>query len=80
MQKEVTEIRKDVSSILQLLKGNDLDKDDKGFVGEVNKLRQEVDSLKKFKERVIYIGIGMALPATYGVFGVASAIIKAIAK
>lgn len=65
-EKRVEDIGKKVDNILQLLRGNDLDKHDSGMVGVVNEIDQRVERLEKWKDRLIAGIIGMSIPASIG--------------
>lgn len=66
IQKDLTEVDDKVTGILAFLRGNELDKDDRGMVGTVNDLKKRVEYLEKWKDRIFYIMVGMALPAGVG--------------
>lgn len=79
---QVSGIDKKVTSILHLLKGTDLD-DEQGLLSEfrqekaVNKLLHgRVEKLEKLRDKIIYIMVGMSIPAGYGIFEM----IKSLAK
>lgn len=75
---QMKDVDKKVSSILQLLKGNELDRNDNGFVGEVNDLRTRVEKLEDLKKKVIYIGIGVSFPTSYGLASLIAQFIKSL--
>lgn len=65
--KELHEISKNVSDILSLLRGNHLDKNDKGLTGMVDDHDDRLTKLEKFKDRATWMIIGMAAPASWGI-------------
>ena len=67
-QMELRDIRNKVTSILQLLKGHELDKDDKGMIGVLNDHDRRLEKLEKIKDRLIFILIILAVPASGGVW------------
>lgn len=64
---EVDELKKKLDEVLSLLRGNILDKSDQGFIGSVNDLIKRVSTLEKWKDRIVWLFIGMGLPASVGV-------------
>lgn len=64
---EVDELKKKLDEVLSLLRGNTLDKNDQGFIGIVDDLHKRVTSLEKWKDRIVWMVIGMGLPASVGV-------------
>lgn len=66
IEQAVKEVDAKVTGIRAFLSGNELDKDDKGMVGQMNDVLQRVTTLEKWKDRIFYVMIGMALPAGIG--------------
>jgi hypothetical protein len=64
---EVDELKKKLDEVLSLLRGNTLDKNDQGFIGSVKDLVKRVAVLEKWKDRIVWMFIGMGLPASVGV-------------
>ena len=64
---EVDELKMKLDEVLSLLRGNILDKSDNGFIGSVNDLEKRVSTLEKWKDRIVWLFIGMGLPARVGV-------------
>jgi hypothetical protein len=64
---EVDELKMKLDEVLSLLRGNILDKSDNGFIGSVNDLEKRVSTLEKWKDRIVWLFIGMGLPASVGV-------------
>lgn len=58
-------IQGNVESIKNLLTGNPLDKTDGGMIGRVIKLEEQVKQLEAFKNRAIWVAIGLAMGAGY---------------
>ncbi len=80
MEKQISEIDGKVDNILMLLQGNELDKNDNGFLGKVNTLEKKVSSLEDFKKKVVIsCGLLLALPTAYGIFSLIAQFIKQIA-
>lgn len=63
---EVDELKKKLDEVLSLLRGNILDKNDNGFIGSVNDLEKRVTTLEKWKDRIVWMIIGMGIPASVG--------------
>jgi hypothetical protein len=66
-EKKLIGLEKNVSTILELLQGNTLDKSDNGIAGMVNRHDEEIESLKKWRDRFVWTVIGMGLPASVGI-------------
>jgi len=64
---EVDELKKKLDEVLSLLRGNTLDKNDQGFIGSVNDLEKRVSGLEKWKDRIVWMFIGMSIPASIGI-------------
>jgi hypothetical protein len=64
---EIDELKKKLDEVLSLLRGNTLDKNDQGFIGSVNDLEKRVTSLEKWRDRIVWMVIGMGIPASVGV-------------
>lgn len=64
---EVDELKKKLDEVLSLLRGNILDKSDNGFIGSVNDLEKRVSTLEKWKDRIVWMMVGMGIPASVGV-------------
>lgn len=63
---QVIEMNKKVDKILALLIGNDLDKSDVGFIGVAIENKKRIGRLEMFKNRFVWILIGVSLGAGYG--------------
>lgn len=64
---EIDELKKKLDEVLSLLRGNTLDKTDQGFIGSVNDLEKRVTGLEKWKDRIVWMVIGMGVPASIGI-------------
>lgn len=64
---EVDELKKKLDEVLSLLRGNILDKNDQGFIGSVNDLERRMTNLEKWKDRIVWMFIGMGIPASIGI-------------
>lgn len=67
LEKRMAKIEKDLTKVLDLLGGNGIDKNDKGVVGSVNDLDDRLSKLEKFKDRILWVGIGMGIPSSIGI-------------
>lgn len=75
LESTVAGIATNVNSILQIVKGNELDKADQGMVGDIHQLKQRVSVLEKWKDRIVWMFIGMGIPAGIGVMEILRTII-----
>ncbi|MCO5238881.1 MAG: hypothetical protein M9904_02390 [Chitinophagaceae bacterium] len=66
LDEKVEDVSRKLDNVLQLLRGNDLDKQDTGLVGVVNDIDARVIRLEKWKDRLIAGIIGMSVPASIG--------------
>ena len=67
IKREIGEVKQNVTSMLQILKGHELDKTDTGIIGRVDSIEGRVTKLERVFDRGKYLIIGMALPAGYGI-------------
>lgn len=58
MKNEMSQLNKKVDKIIDILSGNDLDRNDNGVVGDVRQLKMRVAKLERWRDRVIYFLIG----------------------
>ena len=70
LENQVTQVDRKVSSILQLLKGNEIDKDDNGMIGNQNDHEKRIVGLEKMKDRIIYFLFGLSVFAGWGVIDI----------
>jgi hypothetical protein len=66
IEKLVRAIDVKVTGVIAFLRGNELDKDDKGLVGQVNDIEKRVHRLEKWFDRLMWLVAGMSLPAGVG--------------
>lgn len=66
IQDSVSEINTKVTGIIAFLRGNELDREDKGLVGRVNDIEKRMENLEKWRDRIFWALIGMGLPAGVG--------------
>lgn len=70
-KEKVDEIGEKVTSILSLLRGNSLDKNDLGIIGTVDDIDKRLKSLEDWKKGSIRyvkgIAIGIAIPSSIGI-------------
>lgn len=71
LKEKVDEIGEKVTSILTLLRGNVLDKNDQGIIGTVDDIDKRLKSLEDWKKGSIRyakgIAIGIAIPSSIGI-------------
>lgn len=66
LEKQVEMIDRKVSSILEIVKGNEWDREDRGMIGEINNHEQRLTSLEKLRDRFVWFLIGLSIPAGWG--------------
>jgi len=66
LEKQVDVVDRKVSSIIGMLKGNEMDKDDRGMIGIQNDHERRLTSLEKMKDRLVWFLIGLSIPAGWG--------------
>ena len=67
LEKQVGGIDTKVTSILILLRGHEMDKDDKGMIGVQNEHEDRLIKLEKLKDRLIWFLYGLSIPAGWGI-------------
>lgn len=75
LEKRIIGIETNLSKVLSLLGGNDLDKGDKGIVGTVNDHEERIIKLEKWNDRLVWTVIGMGMPASVGIYEILKKII-----
>lgn len=73
-------LNRKVDQVLELLQGSPLDDNDTGLVGTVNNVLKRVEKLEKIKDKALWVLLGMAAPAGWGITRILSAIAEAIHK
>lgn len=68
MQDVLQEVNAKVSGVMAFLRGNDLDREDKGLVGKVNDHATRIKKLEKQRDTILYILIGGSIPTGVGVW------------
>ena len=79
IKKQLTSMNVSLNKITDVLVGNEHDKES-GFLCRVKELELSVDKLEKFKDRIMYITVGMSVPSTYGIYKFLSVIFNLAAK
>lgn len=62
---EVAEIKQMVKDIHHVVIGSEHDKDS-GLLKRVKDLESDVEGLQKFNNKLVWVAIGMTIPAVYG--------------
>jgi hypothetical protein len=78
LKKELELVNKQLNSILTLLKGHELDNEEGGMVGQVHGIDKRLVKIETFKDRVIYVAIGVSIPASWGIIDIISKVITAV--
>jgi len=69
-------VNKHVEEILNLLKGSSLNKQDVGFIGMVLDIKKRLEKLERFKDKVIWVIVGMSLTSGYAISEIISRLIN----
>jgi hypothetical protein len=67
LERQVASVDAKVSSILQLLKGNELDEEDLGMIGIQNDHEKRIDRIEKLFDRMFWFLIGLSAFAGWGI-------------
>lgn len=65
LEKKMEEMSRNINKILELLTGNDLDPNDNGHIGEIKDLRERVKTLERWKDRALWIMVGMSVTSSF---------------
>lgn len=60
---EMSKLNGKVDKIIDILSGNEYDRNDNGIVGDVRQLKMRVAKLERWKDRVVYALIGASFGA-----------------
>jgi hypothetical protein len=63
MKADLRNLNGKVDKIINILSGNEFDKNDNGMVGDVRQLKARVAKLERWKDRVIYFLVGASFAA-----------------
>lgn len=69
LNENVGKMQSDIHKITQLVTGDNLVKDDKGFIGKVNKNEERISALEKFNIKFVAFMIGLSLASGIGIAG-----------
>lgn len=67
LEGQIETVDRKVSSILTILRGNDMDKHDNGMIGMQNDHENRIAALERLKDRAIWFFVGLSFPAVYGI-------------
>lgn len=65
MQQDIHELKELVQKLYTIIAGHELDKES-GLVSQVKDHEARIKKIETFKDRVLWLGIGMIFPAGYG--------------
>lgn len=75
IKKQISNINETVNEIYGVLIGSEHDKES-AFLSRVKVLETQVKSLTEFKQRMIYMAIGVSIPSTYGTFKIITTLLS----
>lgn len=75
IKKQISNINETVNEIYCVLIGSEHDKES-AFLSRVKVLETQVKSLTEFKQRMIYMAIGVSIPSTYGTFKIITTLLS----
>lgn len=78
LQRELRAVNDKLNSIITLLNGHELDTDSGGLVHKVNSIESRIFDVERFKDRITYVALGMAIPASWGIIDIVSKVILAV--
>lgn len=78
LKKELQQVNDKLNSIITLLNGHELDSDSGGLVHKVNIAESRIAKVEQFKDRITYVAVGMAIPASWGIIDIVSKVILAV--
>ena len=70
IEQQIRALDQKVSSILVLLRGNELDKEDKGMIGVENDHEKRIARMEKIIDRGTWLLIGTSLFAGWGILDI----------
>lgn len=75
LESQVSQVDNKVSSILFLLKGNEMDKEDRGMIGEQKDHERRITALEKMRDRLIWFLVGLSIPAGWGIIDIIQSVL-----
>lgn len=66
LEKQFKSLDTSTKSLIMLLSGNPLDKTDNGIIGMVREMREQLTKLQRFKDRSIWLMVGLSIGAGWG--------------
>ena len=76
LEQQVETVDNKVDSILSILRGNDMNKDDRGMIGRQNEHERRINALEKLKDRSMWFLIGLSIPAGWGMVDIIGKILS----
>lgn len=67
LEDQLRDLQNKVGTLLILLQGNPLDKNDDGLFGRLLQMEERLKKVENWKQRVAWTFVGMMLPASYGI-------------
>lgn len=75
IEKQVGEIDDKVTNILTILRGHEMDRDDKGMIGVQNDHERRITRLEKYVNNGFWFILGISIPAGWGIIDIIQKII-----
>ncbi len=75
VEKKVSSVERKVDSILVILQGNEMDREDKGMIGQTNDHEKRIQALEKMKDRIFWFLIGLSAFASWGLMDIIEKIV-----
>lgn len=76
LEAQVRKIDRKLDQLLNIVGGNELDKDDKGILGVKNDHEKRIRRLEKIGNAAIWFLIGLSVPAGWGIIDILRTIVK----
>lgn len=78
LKKELQQVNEKLNSIITLLNGHELDNEAGGMVQRMHVIDSRLGKIEQFKDRIIYVGIGIGIPASWGMIDIIGKVIAAV--
>lgn len=76
IQKQVEAVDEKLETVIRYLKGNELDKDDKGMIGKLNGHEKRIADLEKLRDKMMWFIMGASAIGGAGLWNLIQQFIK----